>query len=95
MHYQSLFIHTSKQSLDHIIALATMSLLPFQFACLFKLTYYSFGTLVCIVIYPKLIKLISSLVVLSFNHQNPLGGLDALSISPFLVIDDNIIEAYT
>jgi hypothetical protein len=26
-------------------------------------------------------------------HQNPLRGLDALSISPFLVIDDNSIKA--
>jgi hypothetical protein len=26
---------------------------------------------------------------LSSLIQNPLGGLDALSISPFLVIDDN------
>jgi hypothetical protein len=30
-----------------------------------------------------LAKLISSLIVLSFKHQNPQGGLDALSISPF------------
>jgi hypothetical protein len=40
-----------------------------------------------------LAKLVSSLIVLSFKHQNPLGGLDALSISPFLVIDDNTIKA--
>jgi hypothetical protein len=44
------------------------------------------------VIYPKLIKLISFLIVLSFNHQNPLEGLDALSVSPFLVIDDNKLK---
>jgi hypothetical protein len=75
-----------------MIALATMSLLSFQFACLFNLRYYSFGTLICIVIYPKLIKLISFLIVLSFNHQNPLEGLDALSVSPFLVIDDNKLK---
>jgi hypothetical protein len=31
--------------------------------------------------HPKLIKLISSLIMLSFNHQNPQGGLHALSIS--------------
>jgi hypothetical protein len=30
-----------------------------------------------------LAKLISSLIILSFTHQNPQGGLDALSISPF------------
>jgi hypothetical protein len=59
-----------------------MSLLPSQFSCLVNLRYYSFGTLICIVIYPKLIKLISSLIVLSFNHQNPLESLDALSLAP-------------
>jgi len=31
---------------------------------------------------------------LSFNHPKPTKGLDALSISPFLVIDDNLIKAY-
>jgi hypothetical protein len=40
-----------------------------------------------------LAKLNSSLIVLSFKHENPLGGIDALSISPFLVIDDNMIKA--
>jgi hypothetical protein len=40
-----------------------------------------------------LAKLISSLINLSFKHQKPLGGLDALSISSFLVIDDNTIKA--
>jgi hypothetical protein len=40
-----------------------------------------------------LAKLISSLIVLSFKHQNPQGDLDVLSISPFLVIDDNPIKA--
>jgi hypothetical protein len=40
-----------------------------------------------------LAKLISSLIVLSFKHQNPQGELDALSITPFLVIDDNPIKA--
>jgi hypothetical protein len=39
-----------------------------------------------------LAKLLSSLIVLSFKHQNPQGGLDALSISHFLVIDDNPIK---
>jgi hypothetical protein len=80
---------------DHIIAIATVSPLPFQSACpFFNLRYYMFGTLICIVIYPNLIKLISSLILLSFNHQNPQGGLDALSISPFSVIDDNTIKVY-
>ena len=52
----------------------------FQLACLFfNLRYYSFDILICNETYPKLIKLISSLIVLSFNHQNPQGGLDALS----------------
>jgi hypothetical protein len=41
----------------------------------------------------RLAKLIISLIILSFKHQNPQGGLDALSISPFLVIDDNPIKA--
>jgi hypothetical protein len=40
-----------------------------------------------------LAKVISSLIILSFKHQNSLGGLDALSISLFLVIDDNTIKA--
>jgi hypothetical protein len=42
-----------------------------------------------------LAKHISSLIILSFKYQNPLGGggLDALSISLFLVIDDNTIKA--
>jgi hypothetical protein len=85
----STFTHSYKQ------ALATFSLFPFQFACpSFNLRYYNFGTLICNVTYPNLIKLISSLIVLSFNHKNPLGGLNALSISPFLVIDDNTIKAY-
>jgi hypothetical protein len=38
-------------------------------------------------------KLISALIILSFKHQNPQGGLDALSISPFFMIDDNPIKA--
>jgi hypothetical protein len=40
-----------------------------------------------------LAKLISSLIILSFKHQNLQGGLDTLSISPCLVIDDNPIKA--
>jgi hypothetical protein len=40
-----------------------------------------------------LAKLISSLIILSFKHQNPQRGLDALSISHFLVIDGNPIKA--
>jgi hypothetical protein len=40
-----------------------------------------------------LAKLISPLILLSFKHQNPQEGLDALSISAFLVIDDNPIKA--
>jgi hypothetical protein len=39
-------------------------------------------------------KYISPLIALSLIHQNSLRGLDALSISPFLVIDDNSIKAY-
>jgi hypothetical protein len=31
---------------------------------------------------------------LSIDSPKPLGSLDALSISPFLVIDDNTIKAY-
>ena len=80
---------------DQIISLATLSLLPFEFTCpFFNLRYYCFGTLICIVTYPKLIKLISSLIVLSLNHQNPQGSLDALSISLFFVVDENTIKAY-
>ena len=37
---------------------------------------------------------VSSLIVLSINTPKPTRGLDALSISPFLVIDDNPIKAY-
>jgi hypothetical protein len=32
--------------------------------------------------------------MLSLNHPKPTKGFDALSISPFLVIDDNLIKAY-
>jgi len=32
--------------------------------------------------------------VLSLNHQNPQGSLDALSISLFFVVDENTIKAY-
>ena len=37
---------------------------------------------------------VSSLIVLSINTPKPNGGLDALSISPFLVIDDKPIKTY-
>jgi hypothetical protein len=33
-------------------------------------------------------------MVLSFNSPKPTKGLYALSISPFLVIDDNTIKTY-
>src|SRR6185369_16732144 len=39
-------------------------------------------------------KQVSPLIVLSINTPKPTRGLDALSISPFLVIDDNPIKAY-
>ena len=39
-------------------------------------------------------KHVRSLIMLSFNHPKPTKMLDALSISPFLVIDDNLIKAY-
>ena len=39
-------------------------------------------------------KRVSPLITLSFNHPKPTKGLDALSISPFLLIDDNLIKAY-
>jgi len=39
--------------------------------------------------YSKLIKLISHLIVLSFNHENPLVGLDALSISDTIFLLPN------
>ena len=38
-------------------------------------------------------KQVSPLIVLSDNAPKPTRGLDALSISPFLVIDDNTIKA--
>jgi hypothetical protein len=28
------------------------------------------------------------------NHQKPTNVMDALSVSPFLVINDNILKAY-
>ena len=40
-------------------------------------------------------KQVSPLIVLSINTPKPTKGLDALSISPFLVIDDKPIKAYT
>jgi hypothetical protein len=39
-------------------------------------------------------KLVRPLIMLSFNSLKPTKWLDALSISLFLVIDDNIIKAY-
>ena len=39
-------------------------------------------------------KQVSPLIVLSINAPKPTRGLDALSISPFLVIDDNPIKTY-
>jgi hypothetical protein len=35
-------------------------------------------------------KMIGSFIVVSFNSPKPTRSLDALSISPFLVIDDNL-----
>jgi hypothetical protein len=57
---------------DHIIALATMSLLPFQFACpFFNLRYYNLGILLCNETYPNLIKLISSLILRKSRVTSP------------------------
>jgi hypothetical protein len=39
-------------------------------------------------------KWVRPLIMLSYNHPKPTKGLDALAISPFLVIDDNLIKAY-
>jgi len=41
-----------------------------------------------------LCKQVSPLIVLSINTPKPTNGLDALSIYPFLVIDDKPIKAY-
>ena len=38
--------------------------------------------------------MISPLIMVSINPPKPTRGLDALLISPFLVIDDNPIKAY-
>jgi len=38
-------------------------------------------------------KQVSPLIVLSINIPKPTRGLDVLSISPFLVIDDKLIKA--
>jgi hypothetical protein len=74
MHYKSLLIYISKLSLRpnnspyNFVSFIFSICLPF-----FNLRNYSFGTLICIVTYPKLIKLISSLIVSSFNYQNLQG----------------------
>ena len=39
-------------------------------------------------------KLVRPLMVLSFNSPKPTKGLDVLTISPFLMIDDNTIKSY-
>jgi hypothetical protein len=44
--------------------------------------------------YSTLSKLVKPLIVLSFNSPKPNKGLDALIISPSLMIDDNTIKAY-
>ena len=44
--------------------------------------------------YSTLSKLVRPLMVLSFNSLKPTKGLDALTIFPYLVIDDNTIKAY-
>ena len=44
--------------------------------------------------FQTLSKLIRPLIVLSFNLPKPTKGLDALTISLFLVIDDNTTKAY-
>jgi hypothetical protein len=43
---------------------------------------------------PALSKWVRPLITLSFNQPKPTKGLDALSISPFFMIDDNLIKAY-
>ena len=50
----------------------------------YEITYYL----------PTLSKWVRPLIMLLFNHPKPTKGIDALSISPFLVIDDNLIKAY-
>ena len=42
--------------------------------------------------YSTLSKLVRPLIMLSFNSSKPTKGLDVLTISPFLVIDDNTIK---
>ena len=80
---QSLLIHMSHSSLRPNNSPCNMSLLSFQFLALSSIwdvviLIHSFPMRPI----PNFIKLISSLIVLSFNHQNPRGGLDALSAAP-------------
>ena len=44
--------------------------------------------------YFTLSKHVRPLIILSFNHAKSTKGLDTLSISLFLVIDDNLIKVY-
>ena len=46
------------------------------------------------IFYSPLSKLVRPLMVLSFNSPKHTKGLDALTISSFLMIDDNTIKAY-
>jgi hypothetical protein len=51
---------------------------------------YAINSIFC----STLSKLVRPLMVLSFNSPKPTKWLDALTIFPFLVIDDNTIKAY-
>ena len=70
--------------------------LVLELDCLHNNTSFWLSLSTCEITYylSILSKWVSPLITLSFNHPKPTKGLDALSISPFLVIDDNLIKAY-
>ena len=70
--------------------------LVLELDCLYNNTSFLLSLNSCEMTYylSTLSKRLRPLITLSFNHPKPTKGLDALSIFPFLVIDDNLIKAY-
>jgi hypothetical protein len=62
----------------------------FVYYSLYNIQVYSIYSISC----STLSKLVSHLIVLSFNSPKHSKGIDELTISPFLVIDDNTFKLY-
>ena len=100
-HFES---HINKQNFNNILEpfISNMNTLLFHFSFSFQLVTYNdcqWDIHICLqymsYIIPQIkyllitsCKQVSPLIVLSINTPKPTRGLDVLSISPFLVIDD-------